>query len=167
MADSDETDLLEELDEATCRRHLAAGSGNVGRIVLVPEGTIRIFPVNYAMHEGAVVMRTHLGDARTHLGGTIEALGESAPVAFEIDELDLRYKTGWYVVVRGSVEHVTEAAEVQQLDALELAPWTRGDRRDWLRIDPAEISGRHPLVLNRTRSPPSTRSIGWHRSRCA
>jgi len=110
--------------------------------VLVPEGTIRIFPVNYAMHEGAVVMRTHLGDARTHLGGSIEALGGSAPVAFEIDELDLRYKTGWYVVVHGSVEHVTDAAEIQQLDALELVPWARGDRRDWLRIDPAEITGR-------------------------
>lgn len=142
MADSDETDLLEELSEATCRRHLATGSGNVGRIVLVPEGTIRIFPVNYAMHEGAVVVRTHLGDARTHLGGTIEALGGSAPAVFELDELDLRHKLGWYVVVHGSVEHVTDAAEIEQLDALELVPWARGDRRDWLRIDPAEISGR-------------------------
>jgi nitroimidazol reductase NimA-like FMN-containing flavoprotein (pyridoxamine 5'-phosphate oxidase superfamily) len=142
MADSDETDLLEELTEATCRRHLAASSGNVGRIVLVPDGAIRIFPVNYAMHDGAVVMRTHLGDAPNHLGGTIEALGGSAPVAFEIDELDLHYKTGWYVVVHGTVEHVTDAAEMQLLDTLELTPWTHGDRRDWLRIDPTEIHGR-------------------------
>jgi hypothetical protein len=140
MADSDETDLLEELSEATCRRHLAAGAGNVGRIVLVPEGTIRIFPVNYAMHEGAVVMRTHLGDARTHLGGTIEALGGARLSPSRSTELDLR-QDRWYVVVHGSVEHVTDAAEIQQLDALELAPWA-WRYRDWLRIDPGEISGR-------------------------
>ena len=45
-------------------------------------------------------------------------------------------------MVHGSVEHVTDAAEIQQLDTLGLAPWAHGDRRDWLRIDPAEMAGR-------------------------
>lgn len=140
MADQDKTDLLEELTAATCLRHLAAG--NVGRIALVRDDKLEMFPVNYAMHDGAVIFRTHLGDSPTHLGGTLEDLGGGARVVFEIDELDHRYQTGWSVVVHGQAEHVTDAARLEELEALELAPWARGDRRDWVRIVPSEITGR-------------------------
>ena len=66
MADDDKTDLVEDLTEATCRRHLAAET--VGRIALVSDGRVEMFPVNYAMSDGAVVIRTHLGGALASLG---------------------------------------------------------------------------------------------------
>ena len=42
MADDDKTDLVEDLTEATCRRHLAAET--VGRIALVSDGRSRCSP---------------------------------------------------------------------------------------------------------------------------
>ena len=104
MAENDETDLLEELTPATCLRHLA--SEVVGRIALVRDGRVEMFPVNYAMSDGAVVIRTHPG-------GALDALRDGADVAFEIDELDHRHRTGWSVVVHGRAEHVTDAAAVE------------------------------------------------------
>ena len=133
MADHDETDLLEDLTEATCRRHLAAGT--VGRLALVRDGRVEMFPVNYAMSDGAVIIRTHPG-------GALDALGSGADVAFEIDELDHRHRTGWSVVVHGHAEHVTDTAAVEAYEGLGLAPWVGGSRPDWIRIDPIEVAGR-------------------------
>ena len=133
MADHDETDLLEDLTEATCLRHLEAGT--VGRVALVRDGRVEMFPVNYAMSDGDVVVRTHPG-------GALDALRDRAMVAFEIDELDHRYQTGWSVVVHGHAEPVTDPAAIEELDALEVAPWAGGSRPDWIRIEPTDLTGR-------------------------
>ena len=133
MTDQDPPELLETLSEATCHRHLDAAS--VGRVALVRAGRVEMFPVNYAMNSGAVIVRTHPG-------GALHALERGAAVVFEIDELDHRYQTGWSVVVHGTAEHVTDVAEIEQLEALELAPWAGGTRPDWIRIDLDEVSGR-------------------------
>ena len=133
MADDDKTDRVEVLTEATCRRHLAAET--VGRIALVSDGRVEMFPVNYAMSEGAVVIRTHLG-------GALGSLGDRSDVVFEIDELDHRYQTGWSVVVHGHADRVTDAAAVEQLEALDIVPWAGGTRPDWIRIEPTDLTGR-------------------------
>ena len=133
MADDDKTDLVEDLTEATCRRHLAAES--VGRIALVSDGRVDMFPVNYAMSDGAVVIRTRLG-------GALASLGDRADVVFEIDELDHRHHTGWSVVVHGVAERITDPAVVEQLEALDIQPWAGGSRPDWLRIEPTDLTGR-------------------------
>ena len=133
MADDDKTDRVEDLTEATCRRHLAAES--VGRIALVSDGRVDMFPVNYAMSDGAVVIRTRLG-------GALASLGDRADVVFEIDELDHRYHTGWSVVVHGRAERVTDPAAVERLEALDIQPWAGGRRPDWIRIEPTDLTGR-------------------------
>jgi len=133
MADDDKTDRVEELTEATCRRHLAAET--VGRIALVSDGRVEMFPVNYAMSDGAVVIRTHLG-------GALASLGDRSDVVFEIDELDHRYQTGWSVVVHGHADRVTDPAAVEQLEALDIVPWAGGSRPDWIRIEPTDLTGR-------------------------
>ena len=43
-------------------------------------------------------------------------------MAFEIDELDHRHRTGWSVVVHGHAEHVTDTAAVEAYEGLGLAP---------------------------------------------
>jgi nitroimidazol reductase NimA-like FMN-containing flavoprotein (pyridoxamine 5'-phosphate oxidase superfamily) len=133
MADDDRTDRVEELTEATCRRHLAAET--VGRIALVSDGRVEMFPVNYAMSDGDVVIRTRLG-------GALASLGERSDVVFEIDELDHRYQTGWSVVVHGHADRVTDPAAVEQLEALDIVPWAGGSRPDWIRIEPTDLTGR-------------------------
>ena len=69
---------LELLDRAECDRLLE--TQHVGRLAIVINGQPLIFPVNYAMLDGAVVFRTARG---TKLFG---AAGHS--VAFEIDGTD-------------------------------------------------------------------------------
>ena len=94
-----------------------------------------MFPVNYAMSDGAVVIKTHLG-------GALASLGDRSDVVFEIDELDHRYQTGWSVVVHGHADRVTDPAAVEPLEALDIVPWAGGSRPDWIRIEPTDLTGR-------------------------
>jgi nitroimidazol reductase NimA-like FMN-containing flavoprotein (pyridoxamine 5'-phosphate oxidase superfamily) len=73
-------------------------SHELGRVGVVVGGRPQVFPVNYAVVQGAVVFRTGVGvklDA-ARLG----------PVCFEIDGWDDRAGTGWSVMVQGSAREV-------------------------------------------------------------
>jgi uncharacterized protein len=106
----------------------------LGRLAVVVDGQPLVFPVNFAFDGYAVVLRT---DEGTKLHGAREGW-----VAFECDDIDRTYHTGWSVMITGRAEQVTEPAEVARLERLPLGPWCPGPKSVWLRIRPRTITGR-------------------------
>jgi nitroimidazol reductase NimA-like FMN-containing flavoprotein (pyridoxamine 5'-phosphate oxidase superfamily) len=132
---------METLDAAECRRLLA--SVPIGRIVFTDRAMPAVQPVNFLVHEGAVVFRT--GE-----GSKLAAASRNAVVAFEADEIDREYQRGWSVVVVGQAEEVTEPSLRGRLAELPLRPWARGVRDHIIRI-PIEI------IYGRRIAPPAQR----------
>ncbi len=127
------TDKLMILPEEECFRLLARG--HFGRIGLVQDDRPIVLPVNYVFDRGYVVFQSTQGSK-------LEAAMAGRSVAFEIDAIDPMYHGGWSVLIYGSAEVVSEAAEIERITELPLRPWWPGSRDRWIRIRVEEISGR-------------------------
>jgi nitroimidazol reductase NimA-like FMN-containing flavoprotein (pyridoxamine 5'-phosphate oxidase superfamily) len=90
---------LIELDRAECLELLTAKS--VGRIAYVGDTGPRILPVNYILAEDCVIFRT-VPD------GEIFRHALNSNCAFEIDETEEFFESGWSVVAVGRLELATE-----------------------------------------------------------
>lgn len=125
---------LVELTVAQCEALVRGGV--FGRFALVTPDGVRIVPVNYAIHDDAIVVRV----------APASTLARHAPgteVAFELDYVDYAYRQGWSVQLRGVPELVDDSAELEQISRVwEPQPWAPGDRPLHLRMAWAEISGR-------------------------
>ena len=124
---------ITKLMPAECRRLIAAGG--VGRIAFSTASGPVVLPVNFAVVEGTVVVRTGEG---TMIDGHADE-----QVAFEVDHIDEALRQGWSVLVRGRAHRVAHPAELQHIrrDAT-IWPWPGGDRDVYVRIIPDRISGR-------------------------
>jgi nitroimidazol reductase NimA-like FMN-containing flavoprotein (pyridoxamine 5'-phosphate oxidase superfamily) len=109
---------------------------NVGRLAIVVEGRPRIFPVNYAAGDGALVFRTEPGSKLKH--------GPGSAACFEIDEYDHGGSTAWSVMVVGVLDDITVADDVRSrgLRRLPVEPVAPGPRLHWLALNAEEVSGR-------------------------
>lgn len=133
MGDIEERTGLEVLDRRDCLALLAANS--LGRIAVVGDGgRPLIFPVNFALDDEAIVLRTD--------PGTKLRRATNAWVAFECDGVDGLYHTGWSVLASGIAEEVNNAAEIADLGRLPLALWAPRPKSTWLRIRPRVLTGR-------------------------
>ncbi len=92
---------LIELDRQECLELLAAKS--VGRIAYAADYGARILPVNYVFAGDNIIFRT-VPD------GQIFHHALSSICAFEIDETDEFFESGWSVVAVGRLELATGAA---------------------------------------------------------
>jgi transcriptional regulator with XRE-family HTH domain len=129
----DRPPVIGKLMPTECRRLIAAGG--IGRIAF---GTISgpvVFPVNFAVVAGTIVVRT--GE------GTMIAGHADGPVAFEVDHIDEALCQGWSVLVRGQAHRVAHPAELEHMrrDAA-IWPWPGDDRDVYVRIIADTISGR-------------------------
>jgi nitroimidazol reductase NimA-like FMN-containing flavoprotein (pyridoxamine 5'-phosphate oxidase superfamily) len=130
--------VLEELGEEECLALIA--SGGIGRIAYASRFGMAVLPVNYALHDGAIVFRTAENgpldeDLRT---GIADA---DYLVAFEIDSFDLGAKQGWSVLIQGPAHRVT-AADEDAVRAACVEPWAPGNRELFVRIVPSRMTGR-------------------------
>jgi uncharacterized protein len=125
--------ILEELSRTECLRLLATAT--IGRICYTRQALPAVEPVNFALHGGAIVIRT---DA----GGELAAATDHAVVAFQADDLDPVLRSGWSVSAVGHSEEVTDAVEVAQRARLGLESWAPGTRDHYIRIAPAIVTGR-------------------------
>ncbi|MCW2748711.1 MAG: hypothetical protein JWP10_1853 [Nocardioidaceae bacterium] len=108
--------------------------GSFGHLALSIAGEPEIFPVNYVASDGSIVFRTAEG---TKLFGAVM----QNVVAFEVDAYDDH--EGWSVVAKGTARIVEKDAERSAAELLPLVPWIPTDKRNFVRIDVHEISGRH------------------------
>jgi nitroimidazol reductase NimA-like FMN-containing flavoprotein (pyridoxamine 5'-phosphate oxidase superfamily) len=122
---------LEILDEAECWRLLTTQP--LGRLAVVIDGRVEVFPINYAVHEGCVYVRSAPGTKLAAVGG--EAL-------FEVDEASWMLTQGWSVIARGDLAAVTAPEEQAAAEQLPLRPWAEGEKPFFLRLRVREISGR-------------------------
>jgi uncharacterized protein len=90
--------------------------------------------MNYLLFEGSVTLRMDYGSLLDAVVGT--------PVAFEVDDVDVDYHTGWSVVVQGKAEEIWEPTELDRMRDLPLRPWAPGSRAHYIRIVSTSMSGR-------------------------
>ncbi len=126
---------LEPLTRDECLAHL--GKASVGRLGVTIRALPVILPVNFAMHEGAIVLRSVPGSK-------LDAATAGAVVAFEVDDHDSEGEWGWSVLVQGIAHEVTDPTEVAVLRTLRITPWAfpAGEAQRYLRIDTELVSGR-------------------------
>jgi nitroimidazol reductase NimA-like FMN-containing flavoprotein (pyridoxamine 5'-phosphate oxidase superfamily) len=124
---------LVELGEDECWELLRATS--VGRVAVTVGTVPDVFPVNYRVHNGEIVIRTEAGTK-------LAAATLMTAVAFEIDAIDHESRSGWSVVVKGRGREPTHLDELLELDELELDLWVEAPKSRWLAITPDEVTGR-------------------------
>lgn len=133
MPDAPDTHPLTTLSEDVCWERLRAH--RVGRLVVAVGSQPDIFPVNYVVEDGEIIVRTAEG---TKLAAAI--MGDR--VAFEIDELDADSHTGWSVVAHGSAREATDLLDVMHDEDIDTEPWADGAKLRVIHITPDEITGR-------------------------
>jgi nitroimidazol reductase NimA-like FMN-containing flavoprotein (pyridoxamine 5'-phosphate oxidase superfamily) len=125
--------VLEVLTAAECRAHLAPGG--IGRFLFVADRGPVAVPVNYAMLGADVVFRT---TDRTAAAGAIS----QRRVSFDVDHIDDALSEGWSVLVSGTASILTRPEEIRAAADLGIQTWPGGDRDTFIRIHPAEVTGR-------------------------
>ncbi|MFJ4682931.1 pyridoxamine 5'-phosphate oxidase family protein [Streptomyces sp. NPDC091377] len=125
-----------EIDGAEALRLL--GGVSLGRIVFTRHALPTVRPVNHALDDGDIVIRTHEGAALT-----THAQSEDGPgvvVAYEADSFDPETRLGWSVVVTGYARLVTDPAELARCQAL-VRPWVDQEMDQTVRIRPDLVTG--------------------------
>jgi nitroimidazol reductase NimA-like FMN-containing flavoprotein (pyridoxamine 5'-phosphate oxidase superfamily) len=123
---------LEILSRSECMRLLE--STPIGRVGVSIGALPVILPVNFAVVDGDIVIRTSAGTK-------LDAAAINLVVAFEVDGFDPVWHSGWSVLVQGVGEEVTDPDELQRLRHVRLAPWT-GVNGHFVRISTQILSGR-------------------------
>jgi nitroimidazol reductase NimA-like FMN-containing flavoprotein (pyridoxamine 5'-phosphate oxidase superfamily) len=144
MAVIDRGIWLEHVDATHCWELLRSVS--VGRVGVTHDSAPEIYPVNYAVDGQTVVFRT---DPGTKLRGLLR----SPAVCFEVDGADPSTATGWSVLVKGRAEQIRAADELEAVARLPLRSWTLGDKAHWIRIMPAEVTGRRTWIRRPSPQP--------------
>ena len=125
---------LEILDRAACLELL--GGARLGRVAITLGALPTILPINFRLVDERIVFRTSAGSK-------LDAATANAVVAFEVDDMDPMWHTGWSVVVTGLAQEVTGEGEREHLDAANIpywAPEAAGDH--FIEIATDLISGR-------------------------
>jgi uncharacterized protein len=123
----------------------------VGRLAVDIAGQPDIFPVNFVVDQNSILFRTGAG---TKLAASVLM----RHVAFEIDGYEPLQRTAWSVIVKGQANAVERMAEIYAAEDLPLFPWVAHPKPNFVRITPAEITGRRFHVVD-TVAPDA--SIGW------
>jgi nitroimidazol reductase NimA-like FMN-containing flavoprotein (pyridoxamine 5'-phosphate oxidase superfamily) len=116
-----------------CRELLEGGV--VGRLAMATPVGPRIMPVNYAVHDDAIVFRTAPYSE-------LSTYGWNTDLAFEVDQLDYETHQGWSVVAVGRAHVVDDPEEVQLIRARwDPRPWAPGSRNLYVKLAWRELSG--------------------------
>jgi nitroimidazol reductase NimA-like FMN-containing flavoprotein (pyridoxamine 5'-phosphate oxidase superfamily) len=127
--------MIEDLAPSECLRLLA--SVPVGRVGVTIDALPAVLPVNFVVHEGAVVFRTVPGTK-------LDAATAGAVVAFEADGYGTNAEpNGWSVLVRGVAREIADAEEVAEARRLPLESWAWDGGADrFVRIELTVVTGR-------------------------
>lgn len=125
---------LRPLTDAQCWE--AVVNTTIGRLAVINGNRPDIFPVNYLVDDGNIVVRTAEG---TKLAAAIA----TGLVAFEIDHTDAATSTGWSVVIHGEAREPRAVEAVMHAEELDLHPWAGADgKHRYIEIVPTQIIGR-------------------------
>lgn len=105
----------------------------VGRLAVMVDDRVDIFPLNHVVDRTSIVVRT--------TAGTKLAAAAGHYVAFEADRYDPECGEAWSVIVRGFATSIEQLHEVLGALQLPLSPWQRGAKPFFLRIEPGTVTG--------------------------
>jgi nitroimidazol reductase NimA-like FMN-containing flavoprotein (pyridoxamine 5'-phosphate oxidase superfamily) len=105
----------------------------IGRLALSVHDDVDIFPINFAVSQGALYFRTSPGSK-------LAELTANPRVALEADRYDDEAAAS--VIVKGIAERLELQDEIDAADLLELHPWIPTLKYRWVRITPTRITGR-------------------------
>lgn len=125
-----------QMQEQECWQRLRNHSTMVGRLGFLEDGVPAILPINYRVDGTSIVFRTAPGSK-------LAAATSTQLLAFEVDEVDAGWQTGWSVLLRGRGSLIEDSEEIRKLVNLGLRPWSAGDKDHWVRLRATRISGRH------------------------
>lgn len=123
----------EVLSADECWRLLA--TADLGRLAIDVAGELEIFPINFVVDERTLVFRTAEGTK-------LAALTISSHVALEADGFEGDGNTAWSVVVKGTAERLERFDQIYAAEELPIIPWAGGAKQWFVRINPAQVSGR-------------------------
>ncbi|WP_064743764.1 pyridoxamine 5'-phosphate oxidase family protein [Actinomadura rifamycini] len=125
---------LRHLDEAACMALLH--DVPVGRVAWADDdGRVTVLPVNHLVDGDSIVFGTAEG-------GKLEAVRAGRPLTFEADDLEPALETAWSVLVTGTAEIITDAAEARRVRALSPRPWPHSPTSFLIRLVPRSVTGR-------------------------
>lgn len=124
---------LRDLDRERCLELITRGT--VGRIaVTTPDGP-HLVPVNYALVDDTIAIRTSAYSVvGTYARGSV--------VAFEVDHLEHETHAAWSVMVRGRCFVEADPHMLGRLRGELADSWAGGARTLYLRIPLEQVSGR-------------------------
>jgi uncharacterized protein len=112
-------------------------STSIGRVGVSIGALPAVLPVNFAIVDGDIVIRTTPGTK-------LDAAVTNMVVAFEIDGVD-PIAGGWSVLVQGVAEEVTDPADKERLRGVPMICWA-GLEGHFVRIDTQLLSGHRLLT---------------------
>lgn len=122
---------VRSLSDDECWAHLSAA--HIGRLALHAVQGLDIVPVNFAVHDHALYLRSGPG-------AKLEEITNDPAVAFEADgPLANGY---WSVVVRGTAERLSHDTDIEQSGVLGITPLPPTPAWNFVRITPGSLSGR-------------------------
>jgi nitroimidazol reductase NimA-like FMN-containing flavoprotein (pyridoxamine 5'-phosphate oxidase superfamily) len=124
---------LEYLPEPTCWNLLSRAK--VGRLGVLVDSAPEIHPVSFAVDGQTIVFRTDGGSK-------LRGVHRSPSVCFEVDRFDEDRAGGWSIMVRGRAVELETAEDLRTVLWMPLRPWPLGREPHWIRILPAEVTGR-------------------------
>lgn len=121
------------LDRDECLGLLARAT--LGRVGVSFGALPTILPVNFRLVEDEIAFRTTIGTK-------LDAATCNAVVAFEVDEIDPIYHSGWSVVVLGVAREVTDPAELHRFERARIPRWAPVPSERVVAISTQMVSGR-------------------------
>jgi nitroimidazol reductase NimA-like FMN-containing flavoprotein (pyridoxamine 5'-phosphate oxidase superfamily) len=108
-------------------------SETLGRLAVVAEDGVDVFPVNYLVDRGTILFRSAPGSK-------LADIAHDPVVALEVDGCDDRHR--WSVVVRGTARRLDADDDIEASGVLGLATLTHDPKFNYVRISPRVLSGR-------------------------
>lgn len=125
-----------DLDAERCHGLLAGVGSGLGRVAFADDGDPDwpvVLPVNFVALDGAIYFRTFEGSK-------LYAALRRQRVAFEVDEIERDWRSGWSVLAVGRLDVVRDAGIAADVDAV-LTSWAaEGEQLVGLTVE--NISGR-------------------------
>jgi len=119
-----------------CLHLLNVHPAHLGRLAVVDDtGQPLVFPVNFRIVDEAIVFLTGAG---TKLASVVRG----SRVAFEADDIETSFLSGWSVLVQGVAEEIDEPGLLEHLRRLGLRSWTREGPVHGIRLPVESVSGR-------------------------
>ncbi|MGV3758893.1 MAG: pyridoxamine 5'-phosphate oxidase family protein [Actinomycetota bacterium] len=128
---------LEVLGRDECLRLLASAS--LGRLGITTGALPTVLPVNYRLVGDQVVFRTGTGSK-------LDAATDNAVVAFEVDDMDPVWHTGWSVVVTGVAREVSDPDELTAIEVSSIPHWAPDHASRVVAVSTEIVTGRRVLT---------------------